>query len=322
MVAYDNFSLPPERRKIGMVFQDAALFPHLTVDGNIRYGLKHKSIIKNPQYNLLYRFRDWVKNNWSNRPLRRLSKESRTAIDSALTLVGMRSMGNRYPHELSGGEAQRVALARAMIANPHVILLDEPFSNLDARTRENIRTEIRKILKLAGTSAIFVTHDQEEAFSLADHVAVMLNGKIEQLASPQNLYESPINRPVAEFIGEANFIRGSLHGNEVYTEIGPIEVRADVLEKNSFSGEVDVLLRPESLRIKRENPHPPLIKKESATIIDRKYYGNDQIITIELPSLTKIRARCGTSEIYRLGEKVSIQADGPVNIFHSSLSNL
>jgi len=177
----------PENRHIGLVFQDYALFPHLSVEANVNFGL-----------------RGWSRGDKSTR------------VNKLLDLVGLPNLGKRMPHELSGGQQQRVALARALAPKPDVILLDEPFSNLDAALRTQVRMEVRDILKETGTTAVFVTHDQEEALSLSDQVAVMFDGLIAQFGPPQQVYVHPSSPEVAAFVGEANFIPGEAHQTEEY----------------------------------------------------------------------------------------------------------
>ena len=177
VVASRSVHVQPERRRVGMVFQEYALFPHVSVLANIEFGLRRMAAA---------------------------DKEVRTK--EILDLTGLVGLEQRMPHELSGGQQQRVALARALAPRPALILLDEPFSNLDASLRARVRAEVREILRAANTTAVFVTHDQEEALSLVDQVAVMLDGSVEQVASPHELYTNPANRAVAEFIGDANFL--------------------------------------------------------------------------------------------------------------------
>jgi iron(III) transport system ATP-binding protein len=169
--------VPPERRRIGMVFQDYALFPHMTVAANVGYGL-------------------------SRRP------DRRRRVAEVLDLVGLPEVDKRYPHELSGGQQQRVALARALAPEPDVILLDEPFSNLDASLRDRVRRDVREILAAAGATAVFVTHDQEEALAMSDEVAVMRHGRVVQAAPPDVLYRRPADPWVARFLGDADLLDG------------------------------------------------------------------------------------------------------------------
>ena len=324
-----NHALPPERRRVGMVFQDYALFPHLTVAGNIRYGLTTNGARTNgapaPSRTLATRARHWARDRWQSRPVLGMSDDIRSRVDDALTHVGLRHMAHRYPHELSGGEAQRVALARALAPRPDVILLDEPFSNLDARLRAAVRLEVREILKGVGAAAVFVTHDQEEAFSLADQVAVMLHGHIEQVASPQDLYQFPANHAVAEFVGDADFLPGRREAGAVRTELGLIESTHTSSETPATAAandapDVDVLLRPESLRVEPAsepiNPAAPPSQPDSpiALVIDRQYYGHDQVIAVQLPSRAVVHVRLGPTEQYLPGDRVRIHLTGPATI--------
>ena len=196
VVASKGVHLPPQLRRVGMVFQEYALFPHVNVLANIQFGL------------------------------RRLPEEARAArTREVMELAGLSGLEERMPHQLSGGQQQRVALARALAPHPALILLDEPFSNLDAGLRARVREEVREILRAANTTAIFVTHDQEEALSLVDRVAVMLDGRVEQVAPPHELYANPASRAVAEFIGEANFLPGVGQGETIECELGVVAAR-------------------------------------------------------------------------------------------------
>src|SRR5438874_265775 len=173
--------LPPYARNIGMVFQNYALWPHMTVRGNVTYGLR----------------------------LRKLTgAEIERRLAGGLAKVNLTGLEDRYPGQLSGGQQQRVALARALVLNPDILLLDEPLSNLDAKIRVQVRAEIRKLQQSLGITTVYVTHDQEEALSLSDRVAVMRDGRIQQVAAPKALYERPVNRFVADFVGTNNFIPG------------------------------------------------------------------------------------------------------------------
>src|SRR3712207_3607757 len=188
LVAGEGVAEPPERRRVGMVFQDYALFPHLSVARNVAFGLP------------------------------RGEREARVA--EALAMVGLAGLGERMPHQLSGGQQQRVALARALAPGPEVILLDEPFSNLDATLRAGLRREVELILREAETCAVFVTHDQEEALSLADRIAVMRDGEVVQVGSPEDVYYRPADRWTAQFVGEVNLLQGVADQVGIATEIG------------------------------------------------------------------------------------------------------
>ncbi|MDX2273765.1 MAG: ABC transporter ATP-binding protein [Cyanobacteriota bacterium] len=212
--------IPPERRDVGLVFQDFALFPHLTVAENVGFGLTTRQTE---------------------------TKRRQKRIHEVLELVALQGLDKRYPHELSGGQQQRVALARALAPHPAVILLDEPLSNLDVQVRLYLREEIRKVLKQTGTSGIFVTHDQEEALAISDWVAVMSDGRIEQLDSPENIYWQPTSRFVAEFVTQANFLPATWQGSHWQTEVGnfPAQGEATVLSGEVMIRQEDLLLQPD-----------------------------------------------------------------------------
>ena len=207
-VAGDGAWVEPEHRRIGMVFQDGALFPHLTVAGNVGFGAGR-----------------------------------RERVAECLELVGLADRAGDYPHELSGGERQRVALARALAADPEVVLLDEPFAALDAGLRDSLRQEVTGILRAAGTSALLVTHDQAEALSLAGTVAVMRDGRIEQVGTPEEIYERPRSRWLAEFLGDADVLPGTARDGVVECELGSFGAAAEL------AGDVHVVIRPESVAI-------------------------------------------------------------------------
>ncbi len=270
VVAGPRIHLPPEKRRVGMVFQEYALFPHMTVAENVRFGLQ----------------------NYAGDPGRRVAE--------VLEMVGMQGLDARMPHELSGGQQQRVALARALAPEPDLILLDEPFSNLDAGLRVRVRSEVRAILRRANATAIFVTHDQEEALSLVDQVAVLIDGRVRQVAPPQQLYRQPADRAVAEFMGDANFTPGVATGRRVECELGVLETQTDI------SGPVDVLIRPENLIIAPAGADSP------TRVRNILFFGHDQLVTIELPSGRRLDARMGPAYHYAIGQPVQARVDGPV----------
>ncbi|MGL4651066.1 MAG: ABC transporter ATP-binding protein, partial [Caldilineaceae bacterium] len=220
--------------------------------------------------------------------------------DEALELVGLSGLGQRLPHELSGGQQQRVALARALAPEPAVILLDEPFSNLDAGLRVRVRSEVRAILKAAGATAIFVTHDQEEALSLVDRVAVLIRGQVRQVATPQQLYRQPADREVAEFVGNATFVPGTARGRSAQSELGTIELQSEV------RGAVDLLLRPENVAL------APAGADGTQRIRTIAFFGHDQLIGVQLASGLEIEARMGPDYVYAVGQPVSVRVVGPV----------
>ncbi|MEX2550026.1 MAG: ABC transporter ATP-binding protein [Nitriliruptoraceae bacterium] len=275
LVAGKDVAVAPERRHVGMVFQDYALFPHLSVARNVAYGLRHVP-------------RD----------------ERAERVSSALALVGLEDLGERLPTALSGGQQQRVALARALAPEPDLILLDEPFSNLDASLRVSVREEVRSILRAADQTAVFVTHDQEEALSLADLVAVMDAGRIHQMADPQTLYTRPATRFVAEFVGEADVLPGTRAGRYlVDTPIGRLPT-----DRALRAGEVTVVVRPESLALRRASDGLGVVRGLS-------YFGHDQLVTVEIAGGYRLRSRRGPGLDLERGDRVRLEVSGPVVSF-------
>jgi iron(III) transport system ATP-binding protein len=266
--------VPPERRRIGMVFQDYALFPHLDVSGNVAYGL-------------------------GRRP-------SRERIAELLELVGLAGLGRRPVHELSGGQQQRVALARALAPNPELILLDEPFSNLDASLRGRVREEVRRIIADAGVTALFVTHDQEEALSVAESVAMMKEGRIEQFGTPEEIYSRPATRWVAGFLGEIEVLPGTAVNGTASCELGELPAPA------ALAGDVDVLVRPESLAIDTSAPRSG--HAQDALVVSRRFYGHDQLLELELPSGRRVRSRRLGFPAWHPGDRVRVWIEGPADI--------
>jgi iron(III) transport system ATP-binding protein len=267
----------PERRRIGMVFQDYALFPHLRVRSNVEFGL-----------------------------VRRGRDERRSIVASTLELVGLEHKAERYPHELSGGERQRVALARALAPGPAVVLLDEPFSSLDATLRGDLRRDVEAILREAGATALLVTHDQEEALSLADRVAVMCDGRIQQQGTPEEVYGRPTTRWVADFLGDAEVVPGTAAGGAVECELGRFPIPKEL------EGTVDVVVRPESVAL-GQGPAPGRDRSYEGVVVAREYYGHDQLVEVELQSGRRLRSRSVGFPIWHPGDRVRVWIDGPVN---------
>ncbi|MBW4517658.1 MAG: ABC transporter ATP-binding protein [Timaviella obliquedivisa GSE-PSE-MK23-08B] len=261
IVAGNGHWVSPERRDMGMVFQDYALFPHLSVAKNIAFGLAGQKVKADP-------------------------------VLQTLALVGLKGLENRYPHELSGGQQQRVALARALARRPSLILLDEPLSNLDVQVRLHLRREIREILKDTHTTAIFVTHDQEEALAICDQVAVMHQGKIEQLDNPEALYRYPASRFVAEFVTQANFLSAQRHSSIWQTEVGSFSIKQDLAEETGA-----LMIRQEDLKL---HPSP-----ESQIVVrDRHFLGRDYAYWVQTPSGTILQARLSSGTI-AVGDRVN-----------------
>ena len=259
--------VPPERRHIGMVFQDWALFPHLSVAANVAYGLP--------------------------RAERRSGR-----VEEALALVGLAGLADRSPGTLSGGQQQRVALARALAPRPAVLLLDEPFSNLDTALRIEVRTEVHRLLADLEVTTVFVTHDQEEAFVLGDEVAVMRDGSIEQQAPPAALYARPASRWVATFVGDANVVPGAQAAGAADTPIGPVPLHGTAAPAGT---PVDVLVRPEAI---------DLVPGGSARVGLVEFYGHDTVYEVRLPSGQVVRARVAAAPRFSSGDAVGVRYVG------------
>lgn len=269
-IAGEGFFLPPEKRRLGMVFQEYALFPHMSVRDNVAFGIR-----KQPDCD--------------------------QRVNEVLELVDLEDIQHRGPHSLSGGQQQRVALARALAPRPAVMLLDEPFSNLDAVLRQRVRREVRQILLAAGVTTLFVTHDQEEALSLSDHLAVMINGRMMQYGPPEELYCFPANEDVARFLGETNCLRGQANGRTAQCQLGPVELHTPT------EGHVTIMIRPENLTL-----HPAT--NGHAIVTAQEYVGHSWIFTVRLQPDITLRCRmpgAGNTST-PVGTKVSLRVQGPV----------
>jgi iron(III) transport system ATP-binding protein len=264
-VAGPGAFVPPDKRRIGMVFQDYALFPHLTVKANVAFGLT-------------YRARD----------------ERGPMTKRTLELVGLQHRAGCYPHELSGGERQRIALARALAPEPDVVLLDEPFSNLDATLRAGLRREVELILKDAGATAILVTHDQEEALSLSDRLAVMRQGRIVQTGQPEAVYGSPASRWAAQFVGEVNVLSGVARGSDVETELGVFDL------PQPATGSVHVAVRPEQLELRSDD-------QGNAEVVEREFRGHDVLYRLRHEGGRTVLVQLPSLELHEVGARVFVR---------------
>jgi iron(III) transport system ATP-binding protein len=278
-VARPGTSVAPERRGVGLVFQDYALFPHLRVGQNIAFGLRGADAG---------------------------ARDAR--VRAMLELVGLSALAGKYPHELSGGQQQRVALARALAPAPKLLLMDEPFSNLDVELRARLGAEVRQILKESGTSAILVTHDQQEAFAIADRVGVMHEGRLEQWDRPYELYHRPASRYVADFIGQGVFLPAKvLNPRRVAIELGelsgnvpaPCGIGCDACGK---SCRVDVLLRPDDVV---HDDASPL----TAEVVRKIFRGGDFVYTLKLDSGREVLALVPSHHDHAIGERIGIRLD-------------
>lgn len=266
--------VPPEHRGVGMVFQDYALFPHLSVSENVGFGVSRR--------------------------------ERAARVAELLALVGLDGLGDRYPNELSGGQQQRVALARALAPSPHVVLLDEPWSNVDPHLRGPLRDEVVAILRSLGVTVVLVTHDREEAFSLADRIALMRDGVLLQAAAPEELYYAPVCRWAAEFVGACNVLAGTVCDGCVATALGTFPaVAVDGSEMTAGSGAVDVLVRPELLELRLDPTGP-------AEVVAREFRGHDVFYRVRLADVELVSQR-PSNEVVPLGARVDIHLhDGTV----------
>ena len=252
--------LPPEERNIGMVFQDYALFPHLNVEKNIAFGLS----------------RDEIKSG---------------RLEEVISMCNLETYRNKFPQELSGGQQQRVSLARALAPKPEVILLDEPFTSLDAHMARDLREEVVSLLRQTETTALIVTHDQEEALSVCDVVSVLENGSVIQSATPQEIYLNPVSQTVANSVGDPNILKGFSVDGRVETSLGTFVT--------AYNGALDVSIRPECIEL--------LLDSEGSYVVkDCTFYGHDQVISFQNSKGEVFRARSLPNTIYEAGDKVNI----------------
>lgn len=269
-VLFDHQShtnIPAYQRQIGVVFQDYALFPHLTVADNIGFGIQHQP-----------------------------KADRQATIEALLELVGLSTLARRYPHELSGGQQQRVALARAIAPNPQLILFDEPFSSLDADMREELAGNIQRLLKEKNISAIVVTHDQQEAFMIADKIGMLADGQLQQWDTPTQLYQTPTTATVAQFVGKGSFLRAQRHGNDLVTAIGVLPMG----NYPYFEESHQVLIRPEWLSIV-----PQTDSAINGVITAKQYKGSHVVYEVQLASQERVLVYSLTNSA-NLGDKVGL----------------
>ena len=272
LLATAHMSTPPERRRIGLVFQDYALFPHLTVAKNVAFGLRHLSVAE-------------------------AAKQTR----EMLSLVRLGAEAERYPHEISGGQRQRVALARALAPRPELLLLDEPFSNLDIELREKLGLEVRTLLRTLSIPALLVTHDQYEAFSIADKIGVMNQGKILQWDTAYNLYHRPVSRFVADFVGQGVLMRGKVVDDDrIDTELGLLPHCPGCALRTGEN--VDVLLRPDDILHDDDSAR-------QAEVVHKAFRGADILYTLKLPSGSKILSLVPSHHNHEIGQKIGIKLE-------------
>ena len=281
LVASPGHFTPPEKRGIGMVFQDHALFPHLTVSGNVKFGLKGQPAA--------------------------IARETTLGM---LKLVGLENFGERYPHQLSGGERQRVALARALAPRPVLVLMDEPFSSLDADLRHEVREQVRGILKAMSATAVFVTHDQEEALFMGDRLAVFQNGHLEQVGLPEEIFHDSATRFVAEFMGDSDFLPGTAQKDGIQTELGLIPQKLNIPADTS----VEIALRADDVGFDQSN-------QPNALVLARFFRGAYYQYRLRLASGKLIHAFKPHTQLIQPGTSVHayISAEHRVTIFHNGL---
>jgi iron(III) transport system ATP-binding protein len=284
----DGRYVPPERRQIGYVAQEGNLFPHLTIAKNIAFGLPRRE-----------------------RGTRR--------VEELLDLVGLSGLGKRYPHQLSGGQQQRVALARALAPRPKVVLLDEPFSSLDAGLRASLRVDVMRILRQERATTVFVTHDQQEALSVADLAGIIKDGQIRQFAAPETLYTRPADPGIAQFLGEANIVPGTASAGAVDTAFGQLTL---VDGSSPPAGPAVVLIRPEQISLEPHDGKPCGPGQTAGQVIHREYYGHDCVVLVgtsddEHP----LRVRCPGRSPVQAGDMVLISAEGKVIAWQALTSN-
>jgi len=266
---------PPETRGIGVVFQDYALFPHLSIADNVAFGLRSLT-----------------------------QADRRRRVSQMLELVGLQGVAHRFPHELSGGQQQRVALGRALAPNPALVLMDEPFSNLDIEMRERLSAEVREILKASGTTAVLVTHDQHEAFAMADVVGVMQDGRLSQWDRPYQLYHEPTSRFTADFVGAGAFVRGQVHETDGKRRIAIAlgELDGGSYQRGGHGQAVDVLLRPDDVIHDDRSP-------ATAAVVRKLFRGAEFLYTLRLDSGEEVLSLVPSHHNHAIGERIGVRLE-------------
>ncbi|OKJ22853.1 ABC transporter [Streptomyces sp. CB00316] len=291
VVAGPGVHLPPERRRIGIVPQEGALFPHLSVARNVAFGLPGVPVA-----------------------------ERRRRTEEMLELVGLPGYGNRMPHELSGGQQQRIALARALAPEPELVLLDEPFNALDSALRAGVRADVRAALRATGATGVLVTHDQQEALSTADLVAVVRAGRVAQCATPEEIYRNPADCWVAGFVGDAVLLPGTVDGATALTALGPVPLAAHGGAVGAGKGSTTVnggtgtvVLRPEQLTLTEAG-----VDRPPGTVVDVHFYGHDAMVVVAVPGLdTPVSVRVSGPVGVRPGERTGIAVTGRTVLYRA-----
>lgn len=271
VVSTSTAVVPPEKRRFGMVFQEGALFPHLTVEQNVAYGLRKVS-------------------------------DPADRVEDALNLVGLRGMRRRLPHELSGGQQQRVALGRALAPSPELLLMDEPFSNLDANLAQQLRRDVAEIIRDSGVTTIFVTHDQDAALHVGDQVALMNQGSVEQVASPARIFHAPETRYAAQFLGSVDFLPVDVVDGRLTSELGPlghISVRAGRFGEGEHP-QLEFMIRPDCIECSQD-------ADGGAVIIDREFRGAFYLYRVRLASGTQVSSLMSHIAEFSVGDSVSVR---------------